>query len=179
MKLAISPHNDDAALYLAFTLMRKKPLVLTVTDAWKQFNRGENITSGQRWLEDIEAMKMLGCPLINGDIRDDVIDEWSVIHLLQRFKNFDQVYAPAVQNGNPDHNLIAKVAKEIFGDRCKQYTTYSETELYTTGSEEVKPTSEEIILKHNALNCYKSQINLPATKPHFDAVMGGKSEWFI
>jgi LmbE family N-acetylglucosaminyl deacetylase len=176
-KLWVSPHSDDAVLFGAFTLMREKPLVLTVTDSWIQFNRGENITAEQRRLEDEEAMKVLGCSIVFGGIRDDVIDAWAVKDKLSRFRGFNGIYAPAIQGGNEAHDLIGKVALEVFGD-VKQYTTYSATELYTTGKEEVKPDSREMLVKEAALNCYQSQIQLPATKPHFEAVKN-RSEWFI
>lgn len=177
--LFISPHSDDSVLFGAFTLMREKPLVLTITDSFIQSNRGENITWDQRRAEDIEAMKILGCAIQFGALRDDILDEWGVKHLLSKFANFDTVFAPAVQGGNKDHDLIGRITKEIFGDRCKQYTTYKPTELYTIGSIERVPSIPERLLKEKALGCYVSQITLPATKPHFDAVGGEKSEWLI
>ncbi len=174
----LSPHNDDSVLFGAFTLMRKNPLVLTVTNSFIQSNRGENITWEQRQQEDIEAVKILGCSIMFGGIRDDIIDEWGVKHLLTKFHNFDTIYAPAVQGGNPQHDLIGKVAKEFFGDKCTQYTTYTPTELYTEGTKRVVGTKEMQKVKEKALTCYKSQLNLPATKPHFEAIYG-KDEWYI
>lgn len=173
-----SPHSDDAVLFAAYTLIREKPLVVTVTDSFIQSNRGENITADQRWAEDLEAMKLLDRSLFFGNIRDDIIDEWAVKNLLNRFYNFSIVYAPAVQGGNKDHDLIGRLAKERFGDRCIQYTTYTPTELYTMGSHIIDPDLPEIALKEKAVACYKSQINLPATAPHFAAVKG-KPEWYI
>lgn len=175
MNLFISPHNDDAVLFAAFTLMREKPLVVTVTDSWKQSNRGENITADQRWEEDKKAMEILGCPIIRLGIRDDIIDEWAVKRALGRFHGFPRVYAPAIQGGNKDHDLVGEVAQKLFPNLI-QYTTYSPVSLYTTGSQEVKPTPEELELKKKALECYQSQITLPATAPHFKAVEG-RSEW--
>ncbi len=175
MKLFISPHSDDAVLFGAFTLMREKPLVLTVTDSFIQSNRGDDITWEQRRQEDISAMQILGCSIIFGGLRDDIIDEWGVNHLLEKFANFDTIYAPAVQGGNPQHDLIGKIAKEVFGDKVKQYSTYANGEWFTTGTEEVTGDHE---LKNKALECYRSQINLPATAPHFEGA-GGRPEWFI
>jgi LmbE family N-acetylglucosaminyl deacetylase len=160
--------------------MRKHPLVLTVTDGFIQANRGENVTADQRWLEDIEAMKGLGCPLVFGNIRDDIIDEWAVKDLLSRFYNFDTVYAPAVQGGNPQHDLIGRLVKERFKNVI-QYSTYAKGEWRTKGNKEIKPNNihiDEIAIKNQALACYKSQLSLPATKPHFDAAKG-ESEWFM
>lgn len=178
MKLFISPHNDDETLFGAFTLMREKPLVVIVTDSWIQFNRGESITADQRWEETKKAMVILGCSVIRLGIRDDILDDWHVKDKLSRFIGFDTVYIPAVQGGNLQHDLVSKVAKEVFGDRVKQYTTYTATEPCTTGTQEVIPTSEEITLKEKALACYESQIKSPTTALHFQAVKG-KSEWFI
>jgi LmbE family N-acetylglucosaminyl deacetylase len=176
MDLLISPHQDDQTLFASFTCIRKKPLILSVTSSWKQFNRGENVTAEQRELEDIEAMKILGCPIVFGRIRDDTIDEWAVKNLLSKFAGFDTVYVPAIQGGNKDHDLIGRAADEVFGSKCKHYTTYTPTELYTEGTEETVPTPEELALKEKALACYKSQIRING--PHFDAVKN-RSEWFL
>jgi LmbE family N-acetylglucosaminyl deacetylase len=176
-KLWLAPHPDDETLFGAFTLMREKPLVLIVTDSWVQFNRGETCTAEDRWQETLEAMKMLGCPVVRGGIRDDVIDEWMVRNLLSKFDNFDMVYAPAIQGGNPHHDLIGKIARDIWtGDKVRYYTTYTKENLYTKGTEEVVPTPEELALKEKALACYKSQLKI--NKPHFDAVLG-RSEWYL
>ena len=177
MDLWIAPHNDDETLFGAFTLMRKHPLVAVVTDSWLQFNRGENITCEQRWMETAMAMNILGCPFVRIGIRDDIINEWMVTEKLGRFSGFDTVYVPAVQGGNPHHDLIGIVARRHFPN-VKQYTTYSSTDLYTTGLEEVVPTPEELKLKNRALEYYTSQIKLPATAPHFEAIKG-RSEWFL
>lgn len=178
MKLFLAPHNDDETLFGAFTLMREKPLVVIVTDSYIQSNRGENITAFQRWMETYNAMKLLGCSVISLGLRDDVLEEWAVIEKFSKFANFDKIYAPAIQGGNKDHDMVGKIAMHVWPDKTKQYCTYTPTELYTTGSEEIVPTLEELDLKFKALQCYKSQFNLPATKPHFEAVLG-HSEWFI
>lgn len=178
MKLFLAPHSDDETLFGAFTLMREKPLVVVVTDSWIQFFRGENIMADQRWSETVEAMKILGCPVIRLGIRDDVIDEWSVKDKLSRFANFERIYTPAVQGGNPHHDLIGEVTKYLFGSRATQYATYDKESLYTQGNLEIVPTPEEIELKDKALACYVTQLNLEATKPHFEAVKG-QSEWYI
>lgn len=181
MKLFIAPHNDDEALFGAFTLIRYKPLVLVVTDSYIQQNRGEHITASERRSETYEAMKVADCPVFFGGIRDDVIDEWQVENLLSRFDNLDMVYFPAeVPNGNEHHNLISQVAKKLCllkGWQYRQYMTYAKDQLYLVGTEEMFPTPEEREIKERMLNCYQSQLSLPATAPHFEAVKG-KSEWF-
>lgn len=176
--LWLSPHNDDETLFGAFTLLRKKPLVVVVTDSWIQYNRGESIVADQRWEETVEAMKILGCPVLRLGIRDDVFDEWLLRSELKKFANFDNVYAPAIQGGNNQHDSIGDVADQIFGKKCKHYTTYTKTENYTKGNEEIVPTEEEFELKKKALNCYATQLN-NTNKVYFDAVIEGRSEWFM
>lgn len=178
MNLWIAPHNDDETLFGAFTLMREHPLVVIVTDSWKQYNRGDGITCEDRWRETIAAMRILECPVIRLGIRDDVLDEWMVREKLSRFNLFTKVYAPAIQGGNVDHDIIGNVAESLFSAILTPYMTYSATELYTTGSREIKPTSEELQTKERALMCYTTQFTQPRTKPHFEAIRG-KSEWYI
>lgn len=174
MKLLISPHNDDESLFAAYTLIRERPLVIIVTDSFVQWNRGDSITAQQRWDETVRAMEYLSCPTVRLGIKDTELTKERLKEELKRFCGFDKVYAPAKQGGHPHHDLCAEVVMELFQDRASYYTTYTKTDLYTTGDIEIKPTQEEIELKNKALSCYESQIRI--NKPHFDAVIN-KSEW--
>src|SRR3990167_1799672 len=139
MKLFISPHDDDETLFGAFTLMREKPLVVIVTDSYIQPNRGEvGCSARQRREETSKAMKLLGCPVFFAGLRDDVLTNVDVISLLASFEGFEKVYAPAVQGGNPQHDMIGHVAEDIFP--VTRYTTYTKTELWTKGTQEIVPT---------------------------------------
>lgn len=181
MNLFISPHNDDESLFGAFTLMREHPLVLVVTDGWIQFNRGDRGCHADiRREETIKAMEILKCPVTFLGIKDTELTEGILTKRLIDFQHlgFEKVYAPAIQGGNWQHDLIGLVAGRTWSN-IRRYTTYTKTELWTKGEEEIIPTKEEIELKEKALWCYQSQINLPATRPHFEAVLGGKSEWLI
>lgn len=174
LNLFLAPHNDDETLFGAFTLMREHPLVVIVTDSWIQYNRGENVRADERWEETKRAMEILGCSVIRLGIRDDVIDEWTVEGKLRNFAGFEVIYAPAIIGGNSHHDLVGKVAKNIFGDKVKFYSTYTKENLWVPGIHEVTPTPEEVKLKNKAMECYQSQLTLPTTKPHFDAVRGQK-----
>lgn len=177
MNLLISPHNDDSELFMAFTMLREKPLVLVVTDSFVQAQRGDGILAEQRVEETVEATAVLGCPAFFAGIPDTQVDAEGLYALFEGFANFDKVYAPKpYEGGNPHHNLIGEAAGEVFGDRVVFYATYTRDNLYMTGDIEVKPTPEELELKRKALQCYRSQLSLPSTRPHFAAVMG-KSEW--
>lgn len=175
MKILLSPHNDDEALFASYTLLREKPLVVIVTDGYIQYERGDQITAEQRRNETREAMKILGCPVIFLGIKDTELTGDILENALRYFKA-DTVYAPAVQGGNGQHDIVGQVAKLVF-PKVIQYTTYTRTELWTKGATEIVPTQAEIDLKNKALDCYTSQINLGATAPHFKAVRN-RSEFY-
>lgn len=179
MKLALCPHNDDEALFLAYTLIREKPLVVIITDSYIQPNRGEvGCSAEERRVETIRAMDVLKCPVVFLGIKDTELNEEELIRRLRPFVgDWEEVYAPAIQGGNPQHDLIGAVARRVFPS-ITRYTTYTKTELWTKGDKEVIPTEEEKALKIKALNCYTSQLLLPSTRPHFLSVIN-KSEWLI
>ena len=179
MNLLISPHDDDSHLFACYTLLREKPLVLLVCDSHIQYNRGDLGCSKEiRTEETRKAHEVTGNPVIRLGIKDTELTEDILRERLKFFSGFENVYIPAIQGGNPQHDIIGKVGREIFPDAVS-YTTYTRTELYTTGTIEITPTSEEIELKERALWCYQSQIKLPSTAPHFEAILGGKSEWLL
>ena len=179
MNLVIAPHNDDETLFTAYTLIHEKPLVAIVTDSFIQPNRGDiGCSSEERWQESVSACKILGCPVIRLGIRDDSLTREVLESEFKKFVGFEKVYVPAIQGGNWQHDLISKVATEVFGSACVYYTTYTKTELWTKGKTEIAPVAEESALKIAALKCYQSQINLPSTRPHFEAVLD-KSEWLL
>lgn len=175
--LAIVPHQDDDSLFLAFTLMREKPLVLFVTDSYIQAQRGDGITAQQRNEEALKAMEILGCASCFASLPDTQLNREDLFSLFRRFYGFEKIYAPMpYENGNPHHSMIGEVAKEVWPEAI-QYATYTRTNLWMNGKTEIIPTKEELALKQKALACYRSQIILPSTRPHFIAVLG-KSEWY-
>lgn len=167
-KILLAPHQDDEALFASYTLLREKPLVVVVTDSYIQYERGDQITAEQRRNETRQAMKILGCQVIFLGIKDTELSPELLENVLKHFK-VDVVYAPAIQGGNAQHDMIGQVADTMF-DGVIHYTTYTRTELWTRGGTEIVPTDEEMDLKNKALNCYISQINLSSTAPHFSAV---------
>lgn len=174
----LAPHNDDETLYGAFTLMRVKPLVVVVTDSYIQPERGDvGCDAETRRKETIEAMKIAECPVVFLGIKDTELTEEVLRERLRQF-NTEQIYVPAIQGGNAQHDLVGKVAMELFGHRCERYTTYTKTELYTRGNYEVKPKPDETYKKRQMLLCYASQLELNSTLPHFQAVID-QSEWLL
>ena len=179
--IAFFPHADDSSLYMSYTIMREKPLCVLVTDSFIQPNRGEvGCDAETRWEEEKKAMEILGAPVIRLGMVDFELDYHKFGTFLQKsLSNFDTVYCPAIQEGNPHHDIISRACQAVFGDKCKLYSTYAKGEWFTKGNVEVVPTEEEYELKKKAVACYKSQWNLPSTKPHLEASIEAKSEWFV
>lgn len=175
------PHNDDEVLFCAYTIMREKPLVVIVTDSHIQPNRGEKGCDAEtRWSETKEAMKILGAQVIRLGIPDFSLDYHNLGSFLQKsLDGFDTIYAPAIQEGNPHHDIVSRACGAVFGDKVKYYSTYAKGEFFTKGNIEIIPTEEEYELKKKAIACYKSQWNLPSTKPHLEAAIEARNEYFI
>jgi len=175
--LFLSPHDDDQALFGAFTCIREKPLVCIVTDSYIQQARGEKGCSPEdRAKETEEANKILGCKTLRLGLHDDTVTQDQIEKEFDSLHGFDIVYAPALQGGSPHHDMVSIAATKRWGAKVVYYTTYTKTELHTTGEQEIIPTPEETEIKNKALDCYVSQrmINFP----HFQSIYG-KNEWLI
>lgn len=179
--IAFFPHADDSSLFMAYTIMREKPLCVLVTDSHIQPNRGDKgCDADTRWEEEKKAMEILGAPVIRLGIKDFELDYNTFgIFLQKSMDGFDTIYAPAIQEGNPHHDIIARACKAVFGDKVKQYSTYAKGEWNTKGITEIVPNEEEFELKKKALAEYRSQLNLPSTAPHFQASIDARSEWLM
>lgn len=164
--LVISPHSDDEGLFCAYTIMREKPSVLVVTDGY-QHHRKFGIPLQARKKESIAACALMGVEVDFLGLSDENLKEEELIVALEGY-TADKIYAPALQGGNPDHDLVHKVAKKKWGNKVSYYSTYTKKDLTPTGKIEVIPTEDEKKLKRLALSCYESQIGL--NWAHFDAV---------
>lgn len=166
MKLFLSPHNDDAALFGAFTILREAPLVVTVFDSHVQAARGTGITMARRRDEDRAALAILGAPVMFMGLSDA---EPSADLLERALRGFfgqpEMVYAPAVEStGHPHHNLVGEVARRVF-ERVTYYMTYT-----PAGKSVGKPVDHEpawVLRKLKALACYESQITQANQVEHF------------
>jgi len=179
-KILLSPHNDDEALFASFICMREKPLVVIVTDSWKQFGRGEkekHITAEVRRNESIAAMRLLGCSVVFLGIPDTSWLSRKILHEKLKQFNPDVVYAPAIQGGHIQHDLVGIAALANF-KHVVQYATYAREKSFTPGEIEIIPTPEEQALKDRALDCYQSQITYERTA-HFFIAVRGKNEWIM
>jgi len=177
--IAFFPHADDEALFMSYTIMRDKPLCVIVTDSHIQPNRGEKGCDAEtRWQETKKAMEVLGGQVIRLGIPDVELDYQKFGNFIANsLSGFDTVYAPALQEGNPHHDIVSRACGAVFGDKVKYYSTYAKGQWHTPLGNEIVPTEEEFELKKKALECYTSQLNLPSTKPHFDYSINAKSEY--
>jgi glycosyltransferase involved in cell wall biosynthesis/LmbE family N-acetylglucosaminyl deacetylase len=177
--ILIATHNDDESLFAAYTIMRERPLVIIVTDSYIQPGRCEvGCDAMTRRQETIDAMDVIGCAVVFLGIKDTELTQDLLSARLAPFRGkVGKVYAPAIQGGNKQHDMVGYIASRIF-DNVSFYCGYSQTELYTTGTIEIKPTMHEQQTKFAMLSCYKSQLNLKSTLPHFEAVIN-KSEWLL
>jgi len=161
MKYFLSPHSDDS-IFATYTILREKPIVVTVTHCTTQNGNGN-----ERVLEDYNAMKILGVPVMFLGIDEDKLTEEMLTEKLSMLDKDSLVYIPEYEdNGNPQHNLVNKVARKIFW-RFQTYKTYSGLEDRTVGIE-VVPTEEELETKKRVMACYKSQIENPMTSHYFN-----------
>ena len=158
----LAPHNDDEALFGAFTIMREKPSVFIITESYIQPNRGEvGCDAETRWEESKKAMQILGAMVIRVGIKDFELQAGNLANFFKgTYGTVEKVYAPALQSGNPHHDMVSVAAKEIWGDKVVFYSTYAPGQFFTKGDIEIKPTPEEMEKKIQALACYTSQLNL-------------------
>jgi len=181
-KLFLSPHNDDEALFGAFTIMREKPLVLIVTDSHIQYLRGDGITPGQRRLETQRAMKKLGVEIYFLDIPDDNITKEILTTALNtipygNIRNAKVVFAPMIEGGNRVHDIVGEVAHEMFSN-VLHYSTYTKDRPWPIGDIEIYPTQKERKLKNEILEEYHTQKNHPYNKVYFQFARNNRCEYF-
>jgi len=167
-KILLAPHNDDEALFVAYTIMREKPLVLIITDSWRQYLRGDNITAVERRGETKRAMKKLGveCRFLGlPDIH--VTKEKLTTALNTTVKDPQVVFAPMIEWGNKEHDIVGEVAHEMFSN-VLHYSTYTKDRPYPIGDIEVKPTEKERKLKNEILEEYHTQKDHKFNKVYFE-----------
>lgn len=165
MKIFLSPHNDDEALFGSYIIMKEHPLVIIVTDSYIQYKRGEGITAEQRKNESREAMKMLKAEIKFLGIKDNELTEKNLTNALKKY-NPEIVYAPAIEGGNFLHDLVGKVADKLF-KKVFHYSTYTKTRWYPKGKIKIETTENMKKLKLRVLKCYPSQANLKETECFF------------
>jgi len=167
-KILWVPHNDDEALFCAYTIIREKPLVIVCFDSYIQ----EWTTWQERRKESQRAMKILGAEVdfLGLSDKEDTRED-----LIEAMKDYTADRMWACTGSNKHHEWLGDVARGLWPS-CIICSTYSGDDLHVKTPWVLHPSPEEIRLKNEALNCYKSQ--LEKNKPHFDAVRGG-NEYYV
>jgi LmbE family N-acetylglucosaminyl deacetylase len=175
VKLFLSPHNDDEALFGAFTIQREKPLVVVVFDSYVQENRGNKVTAKDRRRETVAALECLGLRAFEGTgpyeypwmfkrLRDDQSYESAVIaSALQAtgFPEVERVFAPAIEeNGHEQHNAVGRAADLVWPGRVTHYLTYTTKGKSTSAYRVLVESGDWLKRKLRALACYESQIDI-------------------
>ncbi len=183
MNYICSPHDDDAALFAAFTCLREKPMVVVVTDSCVQPSRGESGCSAEERADETQrANAVLGCRTMRLGLHDDDLnfDELKMA-LSVALHGAETVYVPALEGGHPQHDLVSIAAAAVFGPkklRCystyQKLSQYRDVDLQPVGTTEIEWTRPEYQQKLKALMCYESQMRV--NPMHFRAVEG-RSEW--
>lgn len=161
MTILLAPHPDDETLFAAYTIIREKPLVIVVTHPTMQGDNGY-----ERIMESYRAMRILGASVCFLHIPEHDLDGDVLTEKLQPFIGASLVYAPDLESGNPHHDMVHLVAKELFSN-VKTYRTYGKNQKRTLEGDEVIPTANEVILKKQAMECYTTQLNNQMTHHYF------------
>lgn len=164
-----APHADDESLFAAYTCLREQPLIVVCFD------------EGRYYDELSPAASVLGCNWrgLAGRGTEDAIRAAMLASQEYGPSRVKHVWAPAyAEDGHEDHNLIAMLAREVYGSRVRSYLTYAPRGERQTNGDEVRPEPWMIARKLRALSFYVSQIELPATRPWFFDLLDLR-EWVL
>lgn len=172
MKLLLSPHNDDEALFASYIALREKPKVIVALDGGP--GHKHRVDPEVRVAESAAAMKTLGCDFEHYGF-PVTIDDWEPVgDMLSDEPYVEHVWAPVPEpGGHRHHNRLAAVALQVFGpERVSFYSTYRiEESGWPVRTDHGHPIDEQdgwASLKHAALSCYVSQIESAGTRMHFE-----------
>ncbi len=165
MKLFLSPHCDDEALFGSYTLLRHRPLVIVCFNG----RLARHLASSEtREAETSAAMRILGCQARFLRVPSASDGEAELERLLARFSP-EHVWAPLPEaDGHSHHNVVGEVALRLWPDRTSLYATYTLGGGKTQLGERVEVEEGWADLKEAALACYVSQIEHAGTRPHFE-----------
>ena len=161
MNLFLSPHNDDEALYGAFTLLVHRPHVVVCF-------RGHALCGDpvERAAETARACAILGATAEQWwhvqDIGERVTTPEIASALRASLQELDarespeRVWAPSLRTSHAGHRDVGAAADAVFGDRVIHYHTYVGAQKVREG-QRVPVRPEWGLLKHRALAEYGTQ----------------------
>jgi SAM-dependent methyltransferase len=154
-----APHNDDEALFAAFSIIRHRPAVVVCFPSVPHYGDPK-----ARETESRVAVDMLG---------GGPVDQWQGGDLVAQMRALDAqqspaiVFAPARQASHPEHVAVHDAAREVFGPRLRCYHTYDARGKVRAG-DPVPFEREWIARKRHALACYRTQLEHPRAKVFFE-----------
>lgn len=182
----VSPHDDDHALFGAFTCLREAPILVVVFDSFTQAKRGLPATHEIRMLETRKAATILGCNvIIRLGFRDD--DDSITPHQIRSrlgellggigTRRIRRIFSPAFEiGGHKHHNLVATTFGMPIPDLPQRDPMITYYATYTTSGKTESGYAVPILdgtwiqKKLQSLACYPSQMNLDPRMgcwPHF------------
>lgn len=160
----LAPHNDDETLFGTFTLLREQPRVITLLRGDAQEERGIAVTSSEREAETAAALDVLGVTAWEQWPYSDIDTPWQEVRDRLASLRASHVYAPSVERGgHRHHNAVGAIARMLWPGKVTFYTTYTNRGRTTKGRE-VPWEHHWVLLKLQALACYRSQIVHPETR---------------
>ena len=153
-----APHNDDEALFAAFTILRHRPHVVVCHGS-----TGDYGESAVREAESRDAMSVLGAAGVDQWAGGDLIDQMAALDL--RVKP-TRVFAPDLDASHPEHRAVAVAARAVFGHRVTTYHTYIDGEKVRSATT-VPFEPAWIEHKLRALARYKTQLMHPRAHVFF------------
>ena len=169
----LAAHNDDECLFAAHVCARFEPHVIVCLRSDAQAQRGLPITYEMREKETEEAMRVFGLDWTQWPFPDSKPNPGELKRAMRTIEadvGFvpRRVFAPLPEDGGHEqHNLIGELAHEVFGDRVRFYSTYRRGLGKSRAGREIVMEPEWIVLKLQALQCYRTQIMEPSTRPWF------------
>ena len=168
--MLLSPHADDECLFAFYTMMRLEADVLLCLN-----------DDPARELEFHAAMDVAGrtrSVLNASDSEPDWNDvRWQIECAASLY---DVLIAPAYESGGHEqHNRIALIVNELGHPNVERYLTYRRGHGRSIGGTNVTSDDPGLRdLKLEALQCYVSQWENPATSPWFPGgIYGTYMEW--
>lgn len=172
MKLLLSPHNDDEALFASYICLREHPKVFVALNGGRKRHYA---TPEARVTESAAAMEILGCEFEHLWVPCDPADWESVERRLLLALGDDEpehVWAPLPEpNGHRHHNRLAHLALRLWPDRVSFYATYhviDDWPIRSVHGHLIEPQTGWDESKQAALACYRSQIESAGTAMHFE-----------
>jgi LmbE family N-acetylglucosaminyl deacetylase len=161
-----SPHNDDEALYAAFTIQRVHPKVVVCYPS-----TGDYGATAVREAESRAALAILGAAGMEQWAGGDVEAQMRALDAKERPA---RVWAPDQRASHPDHVAVAAAAARVFGGRLTTFHTYVAGDKIRDGRP-VAPEPAWVQAKLRALACYQTQISHPRARAFF---LGDLAEYY-